>query len=56
MKKKNIAKKYFIIVSATFILGLVFAYGTRLVHFYLKENKKSDDGEVVNVNYFNDIL
>ena len=39
MKKKNLAKKYFIIISATFILGLIFAYGTRLVHFYLKENK-----------------
>ncbi len=57
MKKKNIIKKYFIIVSATFICGLIFAYGTRLIHFYLKENRVVEDDEVVvKTNYFNDIL
>ena len=57
MNKKNLAKKYFIIVSATFILGLIFAYGTRLIHFYSKENKNSEGEEIVNnSNYFNDLL
>lgn len=57
MKKKNLAKKYFIIISATFILGLIFAYGTRLVHFYLKENKNINSDETgEKVNYFSDIL
>ncbi len=57
MKKRNRAKKYFIIVSATFICGLIFAYSTRLIHFYLKENKNTgDDDTVEKTNYFNDVL
>ncbi len=57
MKKKNLAKKYFIIVSATFICGLLFAYGTRLVHFYLKENKSSEGEETrEKANYFSEVL
>lgn len=57
MKKANLAKKNFIIVSAVFIIGLIFAYGTRLVHFYLIEQKKpSTDDKTVSTNYFNDIL
>ena len=43
MNKKNRIKKYFIIVSATLIGGLIFAYSARLIHFYLLENKKDDE-------------
>ncbi len=57
MKKKNIFKRNFIIISAVFILGLIFAFGSRLIHFYLKENKKiNEEGEVITTNYFSDII
>ena len=58
MKKKKFRfKKNFIIISAVFIIGLMFAYGSRLVHFYLKENKKIDDsGSGITNNYFTEIL
>ena len=57
MKKKNKFKKYFIIISIVFLIGLLFAYTTRLIHFYMKENvKKNENGEVVSNNYFSDIL
>ena len=57
MKKKYRFKKYFIIISAVFIIGLIFAYGSRLVHFYLLENKKlNSNGKTISSNYFTDIL
>ncbi len=58
MKKKKLGfKKCFIIVSAVFIVGLIFAYSSRLIHFYLLENKRlNDDGETISTNYFSDIL
>lgn len=56
MKKKNLAKKCFIIVSATFILGLIFAYSTRLIHFYLAENKNNGEEVEEGNNYFSDYL
>lgn len=54
MKHKKF-KKNFIIISATFIIGLIFAYTTRLITFYLQENKKND-GEKEATNYFSDVL
>ena len=48
-------KRNFIIISAAFIGGLIFAYTTRLITFYFKENKKDDDTQVSS-NYFNDFL
>ena len=57
MKKKNRFKKYFIIISIVFLIGLIFAYTTRLIHFYLRENgKKEENGEIISNNYFSDIL
>ena len=55
MKKKKRFKKNFILISAVFIFGLLFAYGSRLIHFYRLENKVTSDGEVAG-NYLSDIL
>ena len=53
-KRKNRFKKYFVIVSAVFLLGLIFAYSSRLIHYYRLENTKtSDEGTVT---YFTDML
>ncbi len=54
-KRKYSFKKIFIIISATFLLGLVFAYSTRLIHFYRLENSKTSNGDAA-AKYFNDLL
>lgn len=57
MKKRKNLKKEFVIVSAVFIFGLIFAYGTRFVHFYLEEKRENAAKEdVVTTNYFSDKL
>ncbi len=55
MKRKISIKKCFIIASATFIIGLLFAYSYRFIKYYLEENSTAEEQET-NSKTFTDLL